>query len=88
MRWWFFFFSSFAYTITSCIASLFILTFLFLPLASSNPGTFLVRVSENRFGYTLSYRISDRCRHYIVEQDSRGRYALVGVAKVCECMYV
>jgi len=39
-------------------------------------------VSENRFGYTLSYRVSDRCRHYMVEQDTRGRYALVGVEKV------
>ncbi len=45
-------------------------------------GGFLVRVSENRFGYTLSYRVEDRCRHYIVEQDTRGHYALVGVAKV------
>ena len=41
-----------------------------------------MRVSENRFGYTLSYRVEDRCRHYIVEQDSRGHYALVGVPKV------
>ena len=45
-------------------------------------GGFLVRVSENRFGYTLSYRVEDRCRHYIVEQDSRGHYALVGIPKV------
>ena len=45
-------------------------------------GCFLVRVSENRFGYTLSYRIRTRCRHYMVEQDVRGRYALVGVEKV------
>ena len=45
-------------------------------------GCFLVRVSENRFGYTLSYRVSDRCRHYMVEQDTRGRYALVGADKV------
>jgi hypothetical protein len=47
------------------------------------PGGFLVRISENRFGYTLSYRVEDRCRHYIVEQDTRSHYALVGVAKVC-----
>ena len=45
-------------------------------------GCFLVRVSENRFGYTLSYRVSNRCRHYMVEQDTQHRYALVGVPKV------
>eukprot|EP00055_Hartaetosiga_balthica_P005827 m.17655 g.17655 ORF g.17655 m.17655 type:complete len:983 (-) comp4818_c1_seq1:285-3233(-) len=46
-------------------------------------GTFLVRVSENRFGYTLSYRVSDRCRHYIIEQDTRGNYKLHGIPKIC-----
>lgn len=51
-------------------------------LAPRNIGCFLVRVSENRFGYTLSYRIIDRCRHYMIEQDTQGRYALVGVEKV------
>jgi myosin-3 len=45
-------------------------------------GCFMIRVSENRFGYTLSYRVRDRVRHYIVEQDSKGRYALVGVDKI------
>eukprot|EP00040_Diaphanoeca_grandis_P023132 m.125302 g.125302 ORF g.125302 m.125302 type:complete len:1062 (+) comp29125_c0_seq1:115-3300(+) len=51
-------------------------------LSTKNVGCFLVRVSENRFGYTLSYRIKTRCRHYMVEQDTRGRYALVGVEKI------
>ena len=45
-------------------------------------GCFLVRVSENRFGYTLSYRTKDRCKHFMVEQDARGRYALVGMDKI------
>jgi hypothetical protein len=49
-------------------------------------GCFLVRVSENRFGYTLSYRVSNRCRHYMVEQDTHGRYALVGVEKVANSL--
>lgn len=49
-------------------------------------GTFLVRVSENRFGYTLSYRVADRCRHYMIEQDTRGRYALRGADKVCSSL--
>lgn len=51
-------------------------------LAVRPVGCFLVRLSENRFGYTLSYRIRTRCRHYMVEQDAKGRYALVGVEKV------
>ena len=55
-------------------------------LAPRYIGCFLVRVSENRFGYTLSYRVSDRCRHYMVEQDTHGRYALVGVPKVCSSL--
>lgn len=55
-------------------------------LQHRNIGCFLVRVSENRFGYTLSYRVADRCRHYMVEQDTRGRYALVGVEKVCNSL--
>eukprot|EP00039_Didymoeca_costata_P012454 m.179999 g.179999 ORF g.179999 m.179999 type:complete len:953 (+) comp15487_c1_seq1:243-3101(+) len=46
-------------------------------------GCFLVRVSENRLGYTLSYRTKNRCKHFMVEQDNRGRYALVGVEKIC-----
>ena len=55
---------------------------LYVCVQHRRPGGFLVRISENRFGYTLSYRVEDRCRHYIVEQDTRGHYALVGVAKV------
>lgn len=55
-------------------------------LASRTVGCFLVRVSENRLGYTLSYRIRDRCKHYMVEQDTRGRYALVGVEKICDSL--
>eukprot|EP00050_Salpingoeca_kvevrii_P001275 m.166316 g.166316 ORF g.166316 m.166316 type:complete len:1002 (-) comp10335_c1_seq28:207-3212(-) len=55
-------------------------------LAPRAIGCFLVRVSENRFGYTLSYRIADRCRHFQVEQDTHGRYALVGIDKVCSSL--
>lgn len=55
-------------------------------LASRGIGCFLVRVSENRFGYTLSYRVRERCRHYMVEQDNQGRYALVGIAKICDSL--
>ena len=49
-------------------------------------GCFLVRVSENRIGYTLSYRTKDRCKHFMVEQDTRGRYALVGMDKIANSL--
>ena len=52
-------------------------------LAPRKVGCFLVRVSENRFGYTLSYRTRNRCKHFMVEQDLSGRYALVGIDKIC-----
>jgi hypothetical protein len=38
-------------------------------LLSTKPiGCFLIRVAESRFGYSLSFRVSDRCKHYQVEQ--------------------
>ncbi|XP_052463583.1 myosin-IIIb-like [Carassius gibelio] len=41
-------------------------------------GCFLVRVGQSREGYTLSYRGSDRCRHYMVEMQSNGKYVILG----------
>ncbi|XP_067086082.1 hematopoietic SH2 domain-containing protein homolog [Osmerus mordax] len=47
-------------------------------LQSKTPGYFLVRVSETRIGYTLSYRADDRCRHFIIEVMRDGRYSILG----------
>uniref|UniRef100_A0A9J7YGK8 Myosin motor domain-containing protein n=2 Tax=Cyprinus carpio TaxID=7962 RepID=A0A9J7YGK8_CYPCA len=40
-------------------------------------GCFLVRVGQSREGYTLTFR-SDRCRHYMVEMQSNGKYVILG----------
>ncbi|XP_019904460.1 hematopoietic SH2 domain-containing protein homolog isoform X2 [Esox lucius] len=44
-----------------------------------NPfGNFLIRVSESRIGYTLSYRGIDRCRHFMIDVLKDKRYIIVG----------
>nr|XP_019936186.1 PREDICTED: hematopoietic SH2 domain-containing protein homolog [Paralichthys olivaceus] len=42
------------------------------------PGYFLIRVSETRFGYSLSYRTDDRCRHFMIDALEDGDYIIVG----------
>ncbi|XP_064201689.1 SH2 domain-containing protein 7 [Anguilla rostrata] len=47
-------------------------------------GCFLVRLSESKIGFVLSYRGRDRCRHFILEQEEGGatgggrRYLIAG----------
>uniref|UniRef100_A0A9J8CGU7 Uncharacterized protein n=1 Tax=Cyprinus carpio carpio TaxID=630221 RepID=A0A9J8CGU7_CYPCA len=41
-------------------------------------GCFLLRVGQSREGYTLTYRGADRCRHYMVEMQSNGKYVILG----------
>ncbi|XP_051519703.1 uncharacterized protein LOC127421028 isoform X2 [Myxocyprinus asiaticus] len=35
-------------------------------------GCFLLRLSETKIGFVLSYRGEDRCRHFIIEEEERG----------------
>ncbi|XP_075770834.1 myosin-IIIb-like isoform X3 [Pelodiscus sinensis] len=41
-------------------------------------GCFLVRISQSRPGYTLSYRAKSRCRHYMIEMQPNARYVILG----------
>ncbi|KAL3047792.1 hypothetical protein OYC64_021879 [Pagothenia borchgrevinki] len=47
-------------------------------LMSRRRGYFLIRVSESRIGYTLSYRADDRCRHFMIDALEDGQYIIVG----------
>jgi myosin-3 len=47
-------------------------------LRSKQSGTFLIRVAESRFGYSLSLIHKGRCKHFMIDQDKQGRYIVVG----------
>nr|XP_056722012.1 SH2 domain-containing protein 7 [Euleptes europaea] len=41
-------------------------------------GCFLIRLRERAFGYILSYRGKDRCRHFVINSPKNGRYVISG----------
>ncbi|KAJ1085381.1 hypothetical protein NDU88_005514 [Pleurodeles waltl] len=55
-------------------------------LKNKTPGSFLVRVSESRIGYSLSYSAVDRCRHFKIDVLGDGRFVVVGVPDIHETL--
>ncbi|XP_060721761.1 uncharacterized protein si:ch73-109i22.2 isoform X1 [Tachysurus vachellii] len=52
-------------------------------LQERQQGCFLLRLSESKVGFVLSYRGADKCRHFIVEEEddasrSESRYVIAG----------
>uniref|UniRef100_A0A674AJV0 Myosin-IIIb-like n=1 Tax=Salmo trutta TaxID=8032 RepID=A0A674AJV0_SALTR len=44
-------------------------------------GCFLIRVGQSREGYTLTYKGANRCRHFMIEMQSNGKYVILGEDK-------
>lgn len=53
-------------------------------LRETAAGTFLVRVAESRFGYSLSHCVEEggRIKHYMIDQTPDGQYLVVGNRKL------
>uniref|UniRef100_G3PZ20 Si:ch211-112g6.4 n=2 Tax=Gasterosteus aculeatus TaxID=69293 RepID=G3PZ20_GASAC len=47
-------------------------------LSDKAPGCFLIRLSDRAIGYILSYKGSDRCRHFVITQNPAGQFVIAG----------
>ena len=50
-------------------------------LEAKQKGSFLIRVSERVWGYTVSYKDTDRCKHFLVDT-SGDTYQFFGTQQI------
>eukprot|EP00056_Hartaetosiga_gracilis_P012637 m.202235 g.202235 ORF g.202235 m.202235 type:complete len:961 (+) comp13721_c0_seq3:62-2944(+) len=55
-------------------------------LKNQKSGTFLVRVAESRFGYTLSMVNKGRVKHFMINVTDKGEYKMVGNSRLFVCL--
>ncbi|RNA16818.1 myosin-IIIb-like isoform X1 [Brachionus plicatilis] len=51
-------------------------------LKNKEIGTYLVRKSDSRDGYSLSFKAENRCRHYMVDALPNGKFIIIGEPRV------
>lgn len=67
------------FVILGAVVCVYMLLINVLKLFQNHPtGTFLIRVAESRFGYSLSLMFKGRSKHFMIDQDDNGRYLVVG----------
>jgi hypothetical protein len=45
-------------------------------------GSFLIRKSDSRDGYSLSFKAENRCRHYMIDALPNGKFIIIGEPRV------
>jgi hypothetical protein len=51
-------------------------------LRNEEVGSFLIRKSDSRDGYSLSFRAENRCRHYMIDSLPNGKFIIIGEPRV------
>ncbi len=51
-------------------------------MRNTDVGTYLIRKSDSRDGYSLSFKAENRCRHYMIDALPNGKYIIIGEPRV------